>query len=385
MPEPYIEPLTNRQECYTCQKTVTGKKKLSKCAGCHAITYCGQECQLVDRPRHKWNCVPVMVTEIPGKGRGLVAAREIKMGELIFNDKPTIKIDSDGNNELLCESMGTEDKMKLMDLILKQLDRLPSEARLQFHNLIVPETVSYFPGGDNISTFNKFVMNARSRRTEDGMLDCIYLALNTALINHSCAPNAVEGCLLPPTELKTEIRAIKDIPRGEEITICYFKSESFKKLDSGTPGRKKGIKEICGFDCNCCVCSGQVPDQQDVMKEILDLTETLDPYHFRKNPSDWKREAKTLEKIVDLSLNLYVGTGVNEKYNSSACLAKAAQMARDEVLLEKALGICKRIVDDTKVGNLGRCYEFMKADLDKWTVELKSKKPPQGEEIVFFY
>ena len=94
MPESYIEPLTDRQQCFTCHKTVTGKKKLSKCAGCHAITYCSVECQREDRARHKWNCVPVMVTEIPGKGRGIVAARDIQMGELIFNDKPAIKLPS---------------------------------------------------------------------------------------------------------------------------------------------------------------------------------------------------------------------------------------------------------------------------------------------------
>ena len=95
MPELFIEPLTNRQECFQCHKTVTGKKKLSKCAGCHAVTYCSVECQREDRTRHKWNCVPVMVTDIPGKGRGLVAAREIKIGELIFVDKPVITVDSD--------------------------------------------------------------------------------------------------------------------------------------------------------------------------------------------------------------------------------------------------------------------------------------------------
>ena len=34
MPEYYIQPVTNRQECYTCHKVVTGKSKLSKCARC---------------------------------------------------------------------------------------------------------------------------------------------------------------------------------------------------------------------------------------------------------------------------------------------------------------------------------------------------------------
>ena len=41
-----------------------------------------------DWTRHEWNYVPVMVIEIPGKGRGIVAARDIMIGELIFEDEP---------------------------------------------------------------------------------------------------------------------------------------------------------------------------------------------------------------------------------------------------------------------------------------------------------
>ena len=77
MPESFIQPVTILQQCYTCHKK---KKKLSKCSSCHAISYCWRKCQKVDWPRHKENCVPVMVTEVGEKGRGLVAARDIKMG-----------------------------------------------------------------------------------------------------------------------------------------------------------------------------------------------------------------------------------------------------------------------------------------------------------------
>ena len=90
MPEFYLEPLTDRHTCFKCEKTV--KKKLLKCDGCHAITYCGVECQRADWDRHSWNCVPVMVTEFPGKGRGLVAANDIEKGDLIFKDKPAITL-----------------------------------------------------------------------------------------------------------------------------------------------------------------------------------------------------------------------------------------------------------------------------------------------------
>ena len=33
-----------------------------------------------------------MVTNFPGKGRGLVAARDIKRGDLLFKDRATIKL-----------------------------------------------------------------------------------------------------------------------------------------------------------------------------------------------------------------------------------------------------------------------------------------------------
>ena len=89
-----------------CHKVVTGKNKLSKCKRCHAK----------DWERHKWNCVPgpVMVTEFEGKGRGLVAAKDIKMGELIFIDKPLIKV----NGAKLQANKDTEGK-----ILMKKVQR----------------------------------------------------------------------------------------------------------------------------------------------------------------------------------------------------------------------------------------------------------------------
>ena len=93
MPEFYVEALKDHRTCFKCKQT--GKKSLLTCDRCHAITYCGVECQKADWERHNWNCVPVMVKEFPGKGRGIVAARDIKMGERIFKDEPVIKLATD--------------------------------------------------------------------------------------------------------------------------------------------------------------------------------------------------------------------------------------------------------------------------------------------------
>ena len=73
MPEFYAEPMKDRKCCSLCNMTAKekGKKKLQTCRKCHAITYCGVECQHADWARHGWNCHPVMVTEFPGNARAL--------------------------------------------------------------------------------------------------------------------------------------------------------------------------------------------------------------------------------------------------------------------------------------------------------------------------
>ena len=86
------EDVTDRRCCHKCQMTVTGKRKLSKCARCHSITYCGQECQREDWPRHSQYCIPVMVTEVPGKGKGLVASKDFKKGQVLFQETAAITV-----------------------------------------------------------------------------------------------------------------------------------------------------------------------------------------------------------------------------------------------------------------------------------------------------
>ena len=121
-----------------------------------------------------------MVTEIPGKGRGLVAARDIKRGELVFKDKPAIKL-----NTFAFVEETVWDAMRNMDLLLKQFDKLPSEAKLQFHKLKVRDdhTREW-----DILTMQKFKDNCMM--SSDRKSKCLTLFLNTILLNHSCAPNA---------------------------------------------------------------------------------------------------------------------------------------------------------------------------------------------------
>merc|ERR1719234_2141300 len=203
MPESYIEPLTDRQCCFKCQsqKTAPGKRKFSKCAGCHAITYCGKECQVADFKRHKWNCLPVMVTEIPGKGRGLVAARDLKMGELIFYEKAVMTVDMVYENGKLSN--------ETIDSMQKKIKEMSEEEKSQFIKLRYDEELNY-----NLNQTFKY-LSISARDSLDGINiyhynslidDCKMLFLTVALMNHSCAPNSAKSMLMSDPEEKCELR-----------------------------------------------------------------------------------------------------------------------------------------------------------------------------------
>ena len=157
--------------------------------------------------------------------------------------------------------------------------------------------------------------------------------------------------------------AVKDISKGEEITLCYPSPKEFKKLGFSTRGRMAGLFEEYRFHCKCCVCSGEVPDQEDIMKEVLELYKSVDPNDNRKTPPEWRKEAKTLDKIVDLTQKLYIGRVTDQKTNSLITLARAAHLARHEELLEKALDLCNKQVEETPLEEYRLIYENMKVAL----------------------
>ena len=354
MPEFYIEPLTDRWVCFKCSKTSTGKKKLFKCGGCEAITYCSVECQREDWPRHAWNCIPVMVTEIPGKGRGLVAARDIKMGELIFKEEPSIKLSWNPTDPAFMKS--------LMD----QVDNLPEEAKAQLFKL-KPRTFSDIRGNPRSSALYQIVASNTSQSEYkifglceansdfSGSSDArMELFLNFALVNHSCAPNAAIGDPNLTSEEEDdciEIRAIKDISKGEEITSCYFLD--VKEFGSIQRKRKAGLKKDLFFDCKCSVCLGKVPCQEKILKKLIELHNKLDPA-----PSDWKRDVSIRDKIADLTLQLYMGQP-REKCMALLKLALSAHYAGDQGLLRKFLDKVKQLAEDTKLEEVQQKYEMM--------------------------
>ena len=105
--------------------------------------------------------------------RGVIAARDIKMGEVIFADKPVLKVHRIEYSPVFLQSFK------------KQIENLSSEAKLQIDKFLaqLPKTCEMEMLEADGHGFEVLGLVATHFKAIDEMA---MIFLNTALINHSC-------------------------------------------------------------------------------------------------------------------------------------------------------------------------------------------------------
>ena len=363
------EDITDRRCCHKCNMTVTGKRKLSKCARCHSITYCSRKCQVEDWPRHREFCIPVMVAEIPGKGKGLVASKNFKRGQVLFKETPAISVHSPSSiiplQELKDEvsKMSDEQKNKFYQLTPKgNFNR--AQLASAFSENCLTELDIFFS--------NSLVANPVASEK--------HLFITPSFINHSCAPNVqLEGHRDKDHDHQEVVVALamKDISKGEEITECY-RIHDYGLMTSSR--MKQKIQEDFSFDCKCGVCVGSISNQDRTIVEINSLAPNSvtirDFIHQRK-------KATKLERAADLTKQLYIGH-IQNRFFVFVKFVIASQMDRDPIRLRKAMELLK----EEAVGcwrDPEKGYKDLEAWIEKWSAEFRSKKNPTKEEMDDLY
>ncbi|KAK8066862.1 hypothetical protein PG997_013609 [Apiospora hydei] len=158
--------------------------------------------------------------EIPGKGQGLVARRNIKRGTRILSEKPLFVI----------QNMDPE---VLNLLIACKLRSLPKDQQTQFLSLH-----NNFPGKHALAGIYRTNELQCSPGAEMGG---VYTEI--CRINHSCRHNCHNTWNETNGNGCENIHARRDILAGEELTICY--------TPPGTSGvRQAQLKASYGFECN---------------------------------------------------------------------------------------------------------------------------------------
>ena len=111
------------------------------------------------------------------------------------------------------------------------------------------------------------------------------------------------------------------------------------------------------------------------MKKLIELHNKLDP-----SPTDWKREANTRNKIVYLTMDLYIGS-LSEKVVALLMLAESAHFAREKNLVTNTMDKLRQLAEDTKLEFVQRYHKILERRFSQWSTEFNSGNAPEEREI----
>ena len=135
--------------------------------------------------------------------------------------------------------------MELKKSILRELDNLPDDKVDLFYKLSDCKVAEgEEPTELGIWRTNNFALGRSNNKSKNGIFPSL------SRFNHSCVPSA--EFRWNEKLFQQEIRAIRDIVPGEEITLCYFTVEV---MEQSKVDRQKYLEGHYGFTCDCQACS----------------------------------------------------------------------------------------------------------------------------------
>jgi hypothetical protein len=188
------------------------------------------------------------ITPIPEKGLGVIATRDFTRGTRIISERPLFKIEQHASK--LSE-----------ELIVEQLRTLTRDQQHIFFSLSNSKP--------NPQTPFTAIVGTNSFKTSSNEVAAVFNELSR--INHACNPNMMT--LWDEEKGTMAVMALKDIGKGEELTISYL---------GGLPryeARQKALKANYNFECQCWLCSLSTEQrhQSDNRRErITDIIHRMD-------------------------------------------------------------------------------------------------------------
>ncbi|CAH0520496.1 unnamed protein product [Peronospora belbahrii] len=324
-----------------CHKCFGSKTRPSRCGRCQTAFYCSKACQQVDwQVNHRKECNSLkqlaqcglrndQVMDVLLLGRVLRREdkEELKPQELVWYDE-----DMKDHELILLAALAQ--RMKLvhesysMDQMLRMLSR--------FRN-------------NNFSICDELLLELGA--------GCFPLA---AMINHSCDPNC--AITFVSKTLDMEIRAMKPIKSGEEITQTY--------VDIALPRRERQqrLQRKYHFCCKCARCSQPFQDPGS-LDAFLDADIDGVP-----------QELWTQERQDEVEQALQNASSVTNCVTNQATSAKQQQQCI--TALETLAEHEGRILHRDNIARLQTFSALFSAEMERGSVEVASK---YGERMLEFY
>ncbi|KAL0578969.1 hypothetical protein V5O48_003061 [Marasmius crinis-equi] len=172
------------------------------------------------------------VQDIPGKGKGVIAARDIQPGELIIHEDPLFIVPP-------------KISVSPSALIHSNLQRVDPKAREAFFNLSYVNLPAHVDPEEDEAEVALAIFQTNAVAAGDG----VGIFPRMARLNHGCSSafNVVytwrekEGALV--------VHALKGITKGQELLTTYATMRKPRDF------RRAFLRERYGFECQCDVCS----------------------------------------------------------------------------------------------------------------------------------
>ncbi|WZH45890.1 SET domain-containing protein [Fusarium acuminatum] len=253
----------------------------------------------------------ITLREVPGKGEGLIATRKILKGTRILSEEPIIRVPED-----------TPDSPALRASIRRQVDALTSDQRRAFLALC-----NIYPGDAASKYVGIIRTNALPIDTGSGIF------LDACRINHACDNNAQKSW--NEAIKRHTVHALRDIDKGEEITITYVGVLTNRRT------RQEALRKKFKFTCSCRLCSLPPPlsaESDRRLNEILELDGRIGKDGLMGILSDPKR----ILRYVDRQVQVYNEQGPDDAglprafFDAAQITAAHGDLARARVFTERA-------------------------------------------------
>ncbi|KAH8886531.1 SET domain-containing protein [Thozetella sp. PMI_491] len=241
---------------------------------------------------------PYKVVDLPGRGKGVVAVRRIRRGEVIMTDYASVLAKSDFSREMT-QAQGHE-------LLHRAMEQLPiaeqvfSLARNRKEDTPAPEDVV------RTNSFNMAISGTA----------WVAVFPKISRINHDCAPNAYTR--FSEASLGNRIVAFHDIQPGQEITISYIEAGMTHAE------RQHTLHRVWGFNCSCALCQstpGQIATSDSRRQRLRNVQAEIAEYVRRR---DFKRAIELNEEVVELITKERLSPDLCEHYEVMSRLYLAA-------------------------------------------------------------
>ncbi|GAA5826656.1 hypothetical protein JCM11251_002839 [Rhodosporidiobolus azoricus] len=240
---------THCSSCFRSRDDTPSQKPLSQCSLCHIVQYCSAACQHSDWLLHKNECKALRAAA-KGSGQRILPDTPIRaLARLLW------KKELEGHQ--LWEQINS---------LQSHRANLSPEEQERFFQLSVAlsqyvgsqETVSKAVGASGkgmIDLCSRFTSNTFSLTSPSDVTNIgVSISPLTALINHSCAPNAVvvfPSFPSPSSPKHMAVVTLRAIKAGEEVSTSYV------DLALTREERRSELRERYKFDCTCEACDGQ--------------------------------------------------------------------------------------------------------------------------------